>query len=457
MVRIKSGLSQRLFLPSSIIAGVIGLLIGPSVLGAVVQRRAGEEHPLAGGLLPEPVLEVWSALPELLINVVFATLFLGIALPGWRKIWELAGPQLSFGVTLGAGQYVVGLLLAVIVLTPLFGMNPMAGALIEIGFEGGHGTAAGLAGTLEELDFPEGGDLALGLATVGVVSGIVIGVALINWGVRNGRAAVLDEPSEVSEAQQKGIIEYDGRVPAGEMTVRPESIEPLSYHFSFVAIAIFIGVILLEALILLEANTWGAWTGTELLTHVPLFPLAMLGGVVVQLVMRRVDRHDLLDRETMLRIQGFALDLLIATAIATLSLEVIGANLVPFVLLAVAGIAWNVLLFLFLAPRVIPDFWFERAVGDLGQSMGVTATGLVLIKIADPSGESPAMESFGYKQLGFEPFLGGGLLTGISAPLIFQFGPLPLLGFMTVLTAAAAIVGLRVFGRDRAGVVSRGG
>ena len=184
VVRIKSGLSQRLFLPSSIIAGVIGLLIGPSVLGAVVQRRAGEEHPLAGGLLPEPVLEVWSALPELLINVVFATLFLGIALPGWRKIWELAGPQLSFGVTLGAGQYVVGLLLAVIVLTPLFGMNPMAGALIEIGFEGGHGTAAGLAGTLEELDFPEGGDLALGLATVGVVSGIVIGVALINWGVR---------------------------------------------------------------------------------------------------------------------------------------------------------------------------------------------------------------------------------------------------------------------------------
>lgn len=67
------------------------------------------------------------------------------------------------------------------------------------------------------------------------------------------------------------------------------------------------------------------------------------------------------------------------------------------------------------------------------------------------------MESFGYKQLGFEPFLGGGLLTGISAPLIFPFGPLPLLGFMTVLTAAAAIVGLRVFGRDRAGVVSRGG
>jgi glutamate:Na+ symporter, ESS family len=50
-------------------------------------------------------------------------------------------------------------------------MNPIAGALIEIGFEGGHGTAAGLAGTFETFGFAEGADLALGLATVGLVAG----------------------------------------------------------------------------------------------------------------------------------------------------------------------------------------------------------------------------------------------------------------------------------------------
>lgn len=36
-------------------------------------------------------------------------------------------------------------------------------ALIEVGFEGGHGTAAGLQGTFEDLGFPEAYDIAVGL------------------------------------------------------------------------------------------------------------------------------------------------------------------------------------------------------------------------------------------------------------------------------------------------------
>jgi glutamate:Na+ symporter, ESS family len=70
-----------------------------------------------------------------------------------------------------------------------------------------------------------------------------------------------------------------------------------------------------------------------------------------------------------------------------------------------------------------PEFWFERGIGDLGQSMGVTATGLILMRVADPDNRTPALEAFGYKQLGFEPFLGGGLITATSVPLIAQFGP----------------------------------
>ncbi len=76
----------------------------------------------------------------------------------------------------------IGLLLAVLLLVPFLGQDPMVGALIEVGFEGGHGTAAGLGTTFTDLGFPEGQDLVLGLATVGVVSGVVVGIALINWG-----------------------------------------------------------------------------------------------------------------------------------------------------------------------------------------------------------------------------------------------------------------------------------
>jgi glutamate:Na+ symporter, ESS family len=112
---------------------------------------------------------------------------------------------------MGSGQYVVGLLLGIFVLAPFFGLPAMAGALIEIGFEGGHGTAAGLGDTFEELGFAEGTDLALGLATIGVVSGVVVGIALINWAVRTGRTSLLKEDAEASLAQQRGLFEQENR------------------------------------------------------------------------------------------------------------------------------------------------------------------------------------------------------------------------------------------------------
>lgn len=449
LVRLNWGLAQRLFLPSSIIAGLIGLLLGPDILGLIVRRFIAPDHLLANGLFGAQITAVWSRLPGLLINVVFATLLLGVALPKWRRVWSLAGPQLAFGLSLGAGQYVIGILLAVLVLTPVFGLPPMVGALIEVGFEGGHGTAAGLANTFDELGFSQGTDLALGMATVGVISGMVFGIALINWGVRRGKSAVLDgSVGEIPAAQSRGVYDHeDESASAGRMTVRPESIEPLTFHFALVAIAILVGVLLLEGLVWLESVTWGGPDGVKLLAAVPLFPLAMIGGLLLQLLLQRTDRHRLLDRQTMLRLQGFALDVLIAAAIASLSLKVIAGNLLPFILLGAAGIVWNVALFLYLAPRIIPDYWFERGIGDIGQSMGVTATGLILMKIADPDTKTPAYEAFGYKQLVFEPFFGGGLITGLSLPLIYQFGPWPLFWMMSVLLVAALASGLLYFGR----------
>src|SRR5690606_10830027 len=147
----------------------------------------GPDHVLSGGVIPENIRDVWSQIPGVFINVVFATLFLGKQLPTVAEMWRLAKPQIMFGQTMARGQYVVGILLAILVLTPLFGLNPLAGALIEISFEGGHGTAAGLMDTFEQLGFPEGADLALGLATFSLVAGTVLGTIIVNWGARTGQ------------------------------------------------------------------------------------------------------------------------------------------------------------------------------------------------------------------------------------------------------------------------------
>ena len=49
------------------------------------------------------------------------------------------------------------LLLCLLVLTPLFGLSPMAGALIEIGLKGGHGTPQGWSRLLRRSVSPDPG------------------------------------------------------------------------------------------------------------------------------------------------------------------------------------------------------------------------------------------------------------------------------------------------------------
>lgn len=296
-----------------------------------------------------------------------------------------------------------------------------------------------------ELGFPAGADLALGMATVGIVGGIVIGVAVINWGVRTGRTAVLEGTVTQSVEEQKGLFRRDEQYPAAIMTTRPSSIEPLALHFGFVALAVLVGYGLLSGLQALEQALWAQ--SFELFEYVPLFPLAMLGGVVVQLVLDRTGNAHILNDGMMLRIQGLALDVLVVSALATLSLSAIAENIGPFLVLAGAGVVFNVAVLMFFVPRTIPQYWLERGIGDFGQSMGVTATGLILMRIADPDGRTPAFEAFGYKQLLFEPFFGGGLVTAAAMPVIAALGPWPWLVVMSVLFVAALLVGLLWFAR----------
>jgi ESS family glutamate:Na+ symporter len=54
--------------------------------------------------------------------------------------------------------------------------------------------------------------------------------------------------------------------------------------------------------------------------------------------------------------------------------------------------------------------------------MGVTATGLLLLRAVDPESETDAPSAFGYKQLMHEPIMGGGFWTSMAIPLVVIMG-----------------------------------
>lgn len=397
-----SNLLQRFFIPSALIAGLGGLMLGPQVLGAI----------------PVEIMEYWSTWPKYLISVVFAGLFLGKTIPGRKDLWHQAGPMVAFGNTIAWGQYVIGIILTLLILTPVFGANPMAGALIEIGFEGGHGTASGLAPSFNQLGWPEGADIALGLATISLIAAIASGVILIN--LHNRKHGYLID--EAAWKQQRRILVRSGyNLVRFSQKINTNPVAVATNIAAF-AVAILLGMAILSGLSFVEALIFNGWTDLRFMSYVPLFPFAMIGGLLLQLFLRKVKKRRLIQRRTIQVISTIALDVLIVSAVATMSLTAIRDNLAVVILLSVAGIAWILGCFLVLAPKMFRDYWFEKGITNSGQSMGMTATGLLMNRLADPTNKSHAREGFAYKQLVFEPFMGGGLITATSIIVISKFG-----------------------------------
>jgi len=430
LLRSRVGPLQRLYLPASVVGGLAGL----------AAIRAADA---AGRPLPADWTAGWPQLPSLLINIVFACLFLGHPVPKAATLWRRAGPQLVYGQVVAWGQYVVGVGLVLVLLGPVFGVNPMFGGLIEVGFEGGHGTASGLGPTFEAHGWPEGKHLALASATAGVVSAIVVGMALINWGARRGHLAGGRRPAALTPIERAGVIPRDRRPIAGRLTVSSDAIGTLTLHAVAIGLAVLVGYLIKEGLWLAEGRLHAGLDATArertamhvILKSFPLFPLCMVGGLVVRWLEDRFDRHDLIDAGLVRRVQNAALDFLVVAAVATIRLEAVTSSLAPFAIAVAAAIAWNVLCLRVLAPRMLPDAWFERAIAELGQSMGVTATGLMLLRVVDPDYETPAADAFASKQLLHEPVMGGGLWTSTAIPLLALWGSLPVF-----LIASAAVV-----------------
>ncbi|NIM16028.1 MAG: hypothetical protein GTO45_28840 [Candidatus Aminicenantes bacterium] len=160
----------------------------------------------------------------------------------------------------------------------------------------------------------------------------------------------------------------------------------------------------------------------------------------MQIVVSKFKNVSPIDHSLMQRLSGTALDYLVVAAISTIRLQVIARGLIPLLVLVCVGIAWNVFCVTLLARQSLPSHWFERSIAEMGQSMGVTATGLLLLRAVDPENETDAPSAFGYKQLLHEPIMGGGLWTSMAIPLVILQGG----RFVFIISACAIIFWLIV-------------
>eukprot|EP00002_Diphylleia_rotans_P012157 TRINITY_DN2378_c0_g1_i4.p1 TRINITY_DN2378_c0_g1~~TRINITY_DN2378_c0_g1_i4.p1 ORF type:complete len:418 (-),score=81.36 TRINITY_DN2378_c0_g1_i4:118-1371(-) len=384
ILRAKVRIFGQLYLPISIIAGFIGLII---------LQIVDATDP---GLLKEWTVG-WHQMAGFLINVFFACLFLGTEIPTVKHAWKCAAPNFCYGLVVNWGQYVIGIGLGYLFLEPVFGVNRLFGIILPIGFEGGHGTAAALGEVMAEFDFEDGESLGLASATVGLLGAVVVGMTLINMAIRrkwlrdkadtdvedferHSQGTQLESlnpqtPQDSAEpvphdmhgfVSDSFFIPLNERQPAGSICVSQDIIDCFSLHIVAVAMSILFGLLVKEVLVAIE-NTSDTMQEYGFLSGFPLFPFAMFGGILVQYVISKTTTSHPINSVLVSRISGTSLDFLVVGAIATMNVETVWNNIAPFVILMVAGISWHLFCFLYISPRMVPNYWCERAITQLGQ------------------------------------------------------------------------------------------
>lgn len=416
-LRLKINIFKKYFIPASLIAGFIGLFLGPYGVKAFSEEMVG----------------TWGAVAGILITIVFAPMLIGMKNVKKEGSTKLVARHLIYSYTGSLLQISIPLIIASLILIPFFNLNEMFASIIEVGWAGGHGTAAGMVEVYENLGWESGASLGVTSATIGIIIGIISGIIMINHGVKKGYTSIIQSTSEIKSNNANDIIPVKEQKSNSINTLNPDLVEGFAFHMGLIAIAVLIGWFIQKAI-------------TIYVPGIPLFPLAMIGGLLVNIVISKTKYIDMIDTNTFKRIQGFALDFLIIGAVASIKIPIVLDFALPLFILTIVTVAIMIWYFYYLGKRFFPEQWFENAIVHYGSYTGVAAVGLMLLRTVDPEIKTDAGKAYALRAPFYSPFLGGGLVTSIVPVLILKSSSLIVglasLGILIALLLVAKFFGL---------------
>ncbi|MFJ7736933.1 sodium/glutamate symporter [Lysinibacillus sp. NPDC097287] len=366
-MRSKIKFFQRNFIPASLMAGFLGLALGPGFLNLL---------PFSGDI---------GSYAGVIIIFVFASVGInGFSFsPGnMKKDLNRMGAYASYKILIMSVLIFVPVVFSIIVISKWVpDINYGFGLLLAAGFYGGHGTAAAVGSTFENLGFAAATDLGMTSATIGILTGIFGGLIFIKMATKKGYTHYVKDFSEISEDMRTGLIKPANRVSMGTETISPIALDPLAFHVALLLIPSGLGYLLNTYI----ANTWGL--------DFPTFTISFIVALVMYATMGRgkTGVYKYVDENVVNRLGSSATDYLVFFGIASIKLPVIIEYALPLGLLMLSGIIIVVLLLWVVGPAMNYESWFERSIFVYGYATGVFAIGLTLLRVIDPENKSKTL------------------------------------------------------------------
>ena len=358
---------QLYYIPVSLIAGVLGLVLGPQVLGKV--------SPVCFSFSGS--IGQWAGV---LSAIVFSCSFLGLRL---EKVSGSAMQTYFMAGTIHQLQVIVGLTATFLLGFVFTDLKMGFGILPVLGFYGGHSMAIAGGTIYDDAGYMvSGAQVGATFGTIGLLCGVILGMVVINRAAQKGITKVKMKREELPESMLTGFIKPEERPSIGSAVTSSAALDPLGAQFMMVGFIILCGHILRTVLIGIN----------PFFKNLPLFACCLIFSAIFCIATQNTKKvNNMIDRKTVVRISGAALEYMIAANLATTSLSVFTTYAVPLIAVGAAVAIITYVACFWISRWVLPkEDAFETSVGLFGQCNGVLATGLLLLKVVDPEFETNA-------------------------------------------------------------------
>lgn len=397
LIKEKTGIFRSIIVPTSLLGGFIGLLLGPEVVGLITFEQ-----------------DFYATLMTHFMGIGF----IGLTLAGSGQ--RQGRDSVNAGIFIVANylfQGIVGMLVLYgLVATIQPELFVGLGLMLPLAFGQGPGFASSIGGSWDEvLPFGYVQQFGLTLATTGFLVGGIIGIVLLNYYVRKYTMPV-DRLRTLKGLQNKSIT----------FTAVKEInfFDTLTVQVTFIALTYALTYLVMTYTIM--GLSYLGTVGNTIASLVRGFNF--LFGILLALLIKQILKFlnsrghralELIDHFTMMNVTSFAFSVMITSSVMAISLRAIGQYWQLLVAISLVGATATLGFILWFGRRVFRLNPEHYILGMFGMMTGTASTGLALLRGVDPNLETDVAKNL---------VLGSAIATPIALPMMALLA-LPIIGY----------------------------
>lgn len=387
-------------IPTSVIAGFIGLILGPEILKLI---SFDAKHLGA------------------LVYHLMAIGFIAISLKDRKR--KANKSFLNSGVLIVSTYLVQGIIGFGISLILFYTIFPDLfvgfGLLLPLGYGQGPGQAFSIGSSWEKLGFLYGGNIGLTIATFGFLWASLIGIPLMNYLRRRNKIKRHD-----SKVHTPRVKLHEESEP--EEIPLSEGLDKISIQISMIGLVYLATYLTLVGLsrLLDPLGTIGQ-TISDLLWGFH-FTIGSVYGILTKTIWDKLRQKNIVTSSApnnylLQRIAGGAFDFMITASIAAISIQALKGYVAPIILVTTIGGIVTALYLIFMCKKLFKENTLENIVGFFGMQTGTISTGMALLRGVDPDFDSDGAENL---------VIGSAVALFFGFPLMIVLS-LPITGYKT--------------------------